>query len=131
MAHHQAIPIVHSDNSKLSKFLSSNREKLEFPDFSTKYYVQIQPKQIGQYKELALKLIHNPNIIDLYRTGREGGLLAIVRTKGLKGFNLFIQNLYKNYKIVNTHSTVVIDEIIPTIYPPTMKIAEEICKNNK
>ncbi len=116
------------NNEKLQALITGGERTYKEPDFSTKFYLQIQPKQMGQYTTLAKELVHEPNIIDLYRTGNEAGLLAIVRTKGLKGLNEFLKHLYKTYPIMNTHTTVVVEEIKPAIYPPTLNIAREICQ---
>lgn len=116
------------NNEKLRALISGGERTYKEPDFSTKFYLQIQPEQMSQYTILATNLVKEPNIIDLYRTGNEAGLLAIVRTKGLKGLNNFLKHLYEKYPIMNTHTTVVVEEIKPAIYPPTMKIAKEICK---
>ncbi len=118
------------NNEKFLQLMSLGAKSTKEPDLSTKFYIQIQPKHIGFYTTLAFKLIHEPNIIDLYRTGDEAGLLAVVRTKGLRGLNLFLKKIYNKYEIMNTHTTVVVDEILPTIHPPTIKIADEICNNS-
>ncbi|MHA1585563.1 MAG: Lrp/AsnC ligand binding domain-containing protein [Promethearchaeota archaeon] len=97
-------------------------------NLATKFYIRIKPDRPGNYVKLATKLCHNPYIIDLYRTGEEAGLLAVVRTKNLESFNKFVQNLYQNYDVVDSHTTVVIEENKPTIYPPTLKVAHEVCK---
>lgn len=90
-------------------------------EFSTKYYIRIKPKEISNYQELCLKLQKDPNIIDLFRTGEDFGILAIVRTAGLDGYKTFIYQLYSKYEVLDTHTTVVLDEIFPSIYPPTLK----------
>jgi DNA-binding Lrp family transcriptional regulator len=103
----------------------------QMPDFSTKYILRIKPANIGEYTKLAEELIHHPNIIELYRTGEDFGLFSIVRTKGLEGFKLFIKDLYTRYAIYDTRTTVVVDEIMPMVYPPTIAIAEEVCGTKK
>lgn len=118
------------NNEKINALISHGERIHKEPEFSTKFYLQIQPRLMSQYTSLAIALVHEPNIIDLYRTGNEAGLLAVVRTKGLKGLNEFLKHLYANYTIMNTHTTVVVEEIKPAIYPPTMKVAKEICAPN-
>jgi len=57
------------------------------------------------------------------------GLLSIVRTDGIKGYNKFIKNLYSVYNIENTHTTVVVETNLPELYPPTTKSALKVLKN--
>ncbi|MHA1519797.1 MAG: Lrp/AsnC family transcriptional regulator [Promethearchaeota archaeon] len=108
-------------------FLKKNDLSIHEMDYSTKFYLQIKPKRLSDYTELAEQLKCLPQIIDLYRTGSEAGLLAIVRTRGLKEFNSFIQFLYQEYPIRDTNTTVVVEEQIPSIFPPTLRKAEEMC----
>ncbi len=96
-------------------------------DFHAKYYVRIKPKKIGHYNSLANQLVHEKNIFELYRTGEDSGLLAIVRANGLEGFNTFIKNLYQNYDILNTHTTVSVESHLPEIGPPTLNAAKKVC----
>lgn len=103
----------------------------KIPDFHTKFIMRIKPRTIGQYNELAEQLKYHPNIIDLFRTGEDAGLLAVVRTEGLKGFRIFINNLYTQYPILDTHTTVVIEELIPTVFPPTLKASQLECIQQK
>lgn len=98
----------------------------EYPgELGLKFYVRIHPVNIGDYQILAKQLVLNPNIIELYRTGEESGLFSVVRTKTLKDFNKFIQSLYQLYPISDTHTTVVVDEKIPNIFPPSIKVSEK------
>ena len=99
-----------------------------FDDFQMKFYMRIKPKNIGNYNDLANTLISEPNIIDLYRTGEDFGLFAIIRAKNLFHFKKFIYHLYSDFKILDTFTTVVVDEHFPAIFPPTLKIANSICE---
>jgi DNA-binding Lrp family transcriptional regulator len=99
----------------------------ELPDFKTKFFMRIKPKQIGQYTTLAEQLVKEPQIIELYRTGEDSGLLAALRTKDLRTFREFINHLYATYEIKDTTTTVVVDEHIPTHYPPSLHAAEREC----
>ncbi|MHA1510219.1 MAG: hypothetical protein ACTSRX_00705, partial [Promethearchaeota archaeon] len=100
-----------------------------FDDFQMKFYMRIKPQNIGSYNDLAVKLVYEPNVIDLYRTGEDFGLFAVIRAKNLFEFKKFIYHLYSDFKILDTFTTVVIDEHFPAIFPPTLKIAKEICEN--
>jgi DNA-binding Lrp family transcriptional regulator len=99
----------------------------KIPDLHTKFFMRIKPRAIGQYTELAAKLQYHPNIIELYRTGEDAGLLAIVRTEGLKGFKSFINELYSQYPVLDSYTTVVIDEHMATIFPPTLRSSRKEC----
>lgn len=114
---------------KKEKIIQRFTITLNYPqsELHTKFYLRLKPKIIGDYSTLALRLTRNPNIVELYRTGEESGLLAIVRTDGLQDYKNFVHGLYEDYAIENTHTTVVLDENIPTIYPPTLKVAKELC----
>jgi DNA-binding Lrp family transcriptional regulator len=99
----------------------------KLPDFHTKFLMRIKPKTVGQYNELAHMLKFHPNIIELYRTGEDAGLFAVVRTEGLKGFKKFIEELYTQYPVIDSYTTVVIDEHLPTIFPPTLRASKKEC----
>ena len=100
-----------------------------FDDFQTKFYMRIKPQNIGSYNNLAKKLVYEPNVIDLYRTGEDFGLFAVIRAKNLYEFKNFIYHLYSDYKILDTFTTVVVDEHFSAIFPPTLKVAKKICEN--
>ncbi len=99
----------------------SIRLKKALPEYSTKFYIRIKPKEISEYSTLCNELKLHPNIIDLFRTGEDFGIMAIVRTAGLEGYKQFIYSLYSSYSILDTHTTVVLDELIPSVFPPTVK----------
>jgi DNA-binding Lrp family transcriptional regulator len=96
-------------------------------DFKMKFIMRIKPQKIGLYNLVANQMKKEPNIIELFRTGEDFGLLAIIRTKNLDDFKEFIYSMYEKYEIIDTHTTVVVDEHIPTMYPPTLNVAKELC----
>jgi DNA-binding Lrp family transcriptional regulator len=49
-------------------------------------------------------------ISDLYRTGEEYGLLAILRVKGVSEFNSFLVRLYDSADVIDTYTTLVLEE---------------------
>jgi len=100
-----------------------------FDDFQMKFYMRIKPRNIGSYNDLASNLVYEPNIIELYRTGEDFGLFAVIRAKNLFEFKKFIYHLYSDFNILDTFTTVVVDEHFPAIFPPTLNIAKEICEN--
>jgi len=109
-------------------FNHSSASQQIFDDFQMKFYMRIKPKNIGSYNDLAKKLTHEPNVIDLYRTGEDFGLFAVIRAENLFEFKKFIYHLYSDFKILDTFTTVVIDQHFPAIFPPTLNIAKEICE---
>ncbi|MHA1796793.1 MAG: Lrp/AsnC ligand binding domain-containing protein, partial [Promethearchaeota archaeon] len=115
---------------KMIYFLRKTDQSLFEHDFATKFYLQIKPQRIADYSTLAENLVHHPNIIDLYRTGNEAGLMAVVRTRNLTEYNNFIKELYHKYPIRDTHTTVVVDELLPSVFPPTKRVAQKIANGD-
>jgi len=50
------------------------------------------------------------DITDLYRTGEEYGLLAIVRVRGVSEYNAFLLKLYDSKDVIDTYTTFVLEE---------------------
>jgi DNA-binding Lrp family transcriptional regulator len=51
-----------------------------------------------------------PEILDLYRTGEEYGLLATVRLRDVTEYNSFLLRLYDSEDVIDTHTTLVLEE---------------------
>jgi len=51
-----------------------------------------------------------PQVFDLYRTGEEYGLLAMVRVKDVTEYNSFLLKLYDSKDIIDTYTTLVLEE---------------------
>jgi len=51
-----------------------------------------------------------PEISDLYRTGEEYGLLAILNVKDVLEYNAFLLRLYESKDILDTYTTLVLEE---------------------
>ena len=49
-------------------------------------------------------------ITDLYRTGEEYGLLAIVRVRDVSEYNAFLLKLYDSRDVIDTYTTLVLEE---------------------
>ena len=81
--------------------------------FEGKYLLRIKPKDPSKYDGLALSLVNNQYIMDLYRIGEEYGLFAIVRVKNIGDYGSFIWNLYKSEEIEDTFTNFVLDEHKP------------------
>jgi len=70
--------------------------------------VKANPKAYDAVAEDSLAPM--PEISDLYRTGEEYGLLAILRVKGVSEFNSFLVRLYDSSDIIDTYTTLVMEE---------------------
>jgi len=76
----------------------------------TKFIVRIKANP-NAYDEVAESYLTSmPQISDLYRTGEEYGLLATVRVKDASEFNSFLLRLYDSKEIIDTYSTLVLEE---------------------
>ena len=81
--------------------------------FEGKFFLRTKPKDPSKYEELALKLENIPEITDLYRIGKEYGLLAVVRVNKIGEYGNFIRNLYLTEEIEDTFTNFVLDELKP------------------
>ncbi|MBN2156096.1 MAG: winged helix-turn-helix domain-containing protein [Candidatus Lokiarchaeota archaeon] len=88
-------------------------------DFPYKWYIQLIPKILTEYNEIAENfLAPKDQIIDLYRTGQEFGLLAVVRTQSKEKYSAMIQDLYSTGKFQDSHTIFVLDERLPSTFKP-------------
>lgn len=81
--------------------------------FKGKFVVRIKPKNPSKYDNLALNLIKNPHITDLFRIGEQYGLFAIIRVKEIEEYGNFIRELYETEEIEDTFTNFVLDELKP------------------
>jgi len=81
--------------------------------FEGKYILRIKPKDLSKYDELALSLVNNQYIMDLYRIGEEYGLFAIVRVKKIADYGILIKELYDTDKVEDTFTNFILDELKP------------------
>ena len=103
-------------NGIIKKFtITLNREKFSL----TKFYLRIKVDP-AHYDEIAKNFLSKQkNILDLYRTGENYGLLAVTLTRNISDFNNFIINLYDSgLNIIDTNTIVVIDERLKKIIVP-------------
>jgi len=49
-------------------------------------------------------------ILDLYRTGEDYGLLATIRIGNIAEYNSFLLRLYASEDIIDTHTVLVLEE---------------------
>ncbi len=76
----------------------------------TKFMVRIKANPNAYYSVAERFLASMSEISDLYRTGEEYGLLAILRIKSVSEYNSFLLKLYSSKDIIDTHTTLVLEE---------------------
>jgi len=81
--------------------------------YEGKYLLRIKPKDPSKYDELALSLVKNLYITDLFRMGEQYGLFAIVRVERIEDYATFIKDLYSSEEIEDTYTNFILDELIP------------------
>jgi ribosomal protein S18 acetylase RimI-like enzyme/DNA-binding Lrp family transcriptional regulator len=105
---------------------------IPFTDYPMKWYLQLKPKILTEYDEIAENLLAPMDeIINLYRTGQEFGLLAVVRTKTKEEYRNFIQKIYSTKKFQDSHTIFVLDERMPSTFQPYRKNNMKIIKVEK
>jgi len=78
-------------------------------DLPIKFYVRIKVSP-GTVSDLAMKLVENDNVWDLYRTSEDYRLLTMVRTDSINSFNQFLRKLYENDNVLDTQSYLSLEE---------------------
>ena len=81
--------------------------------FEGKYLLRIKPKDPSRYDDLALSLMNNRYIMDLYRIGEEYGLFSIVRVKKIGDYGILIKEIYDTKEVEDTFTNFVLDELKP------------------
>ncbi len=85
--------------------------------FNSKFIVRIKVNP-NTYKNVAQNfLAPMMEITDLYRTGEDYGLLAILRIPDISAYNSFLLKLYQSKEIMDTHTTLVLEERKSTSLP--------------
>jgi len=99
--------------------------KLEKNGVIVKNTMRVDWTRLGLKTKVIVRIKANPNmydvvardflasideITDLYRTGEEYGLLAIVRVRDVAEYNAFLQKLYDSRDIIDTYTTLALDE---------------------
>jgi len=84
-----------------------NQEKM---GFKTKLVVRLKVNP-ASYDNVARNfLVPMDEITDLYRTGEDYGLVAIIRVRDVSEYNAFLLGLYVSRDVIDTHSTLVLEE---------------------
>jgi Lrp/AsnC family leucine-responsive transcriptional regulator len=99
--------------------------RLERSGVILRHVVKVDYSKLGLQTKFIAKIKANPNayetvarsyltsmpqIFDLYRTGEEYGLLATVRVRDASEYNSFLLRLYDSREIIDTYSTLVLEE---------------------
>ena len=99
--------------------------KLEKFGVIVRHTVRVNWAKLGLKTKVIVRVKANPNvynvvaqnflaamneITDLYRTGEEYGLLAIVRMRDISEYNFFLLKLYDIKDIIDTSTTLVLEE---------------------
>ncbi len=112
-------------SKKLDKFLEAGVVRKytvcvdpAFLHLQTKFILRIKPLSLDKYTTIAGTIARGfPEVIDLYRTGEDFGLWAIVRTPDIPAYNAFLRKLYQTVDVEDTHTVLVIEEQMPSILP--------------
>jgi DNA-binding Lrp family transcriptional regulator len=87
--------------------------------------IRVDWAKLGLKTKVIVRIKANPNvydvvaqeflapineITDLYRTGEEYGLLAIVRVRDMSEYNSFLLKLYDNRDVLDTYTNLVLEE---------------------
>jgi DNA-binding Lrp family transcriptional regulator len=98
---------------------------LEKKKIILRHTVKVDYQKLGLKTKFVARIKVNPNayddvaqsflaslseISDLYRTGEEYGLLAILRVKNVSEYNQFVLRLYSSKDIIDTYTTLVLEE---------------------
>jgi len=78
--------------------------------FNSKFIVRIKVNP-NAYEDIARNFLAlMDEITDLYRTGEDYGLLAILRVRDVSEYNSFLLKLYESKEIIDTYTTLVLEE---------------------
>lgn len=112
--------------TKISQPAVSNRlSRLKRKGAILRHIVRVDYSKLGLQMKLIVRIKANPNVYDivaqefltpiaeisdLYRTGEEYGLLAILRVGGVSEYNSFLLRLFNSKDILDTYTTLVLEE---------------------
>lgn len=99
--------------------------RLEEEGVILRYKMMVNWSKLGSSAKFIVRMKVNPNaydivarnflapmneITDLYRTGEDYGLLAIVRVRDVSEYNSFLLKLYRFKEVIDTYTTLVLEE---------------------
>jgi DNA-binding Lrp family transcriptional regulator len=118
--------LLHKFGVKISQPTVFQRlTKLEKKGVIVRNTVRVDWTKLGSKTKVLVRIKANPNvydvvardflasmdeITDLYRTGEEYGLLAIVRVHDTSEYNAFLLKLYDSKDVIDTYTTLVLEE---------------------
>jgi Lrp/AsnC family leucine-responsive transcriptional regulator len=103
----------------------SRLSRLEEKGAILRHSVRVDYSRLGLRSKFIVRVKANPNaydivaqevltsmaeISDLYRTGEEYGLLAVLRVRDISEYNSFLLKLYDSKDILDTYTTLVLEE---------------------
>ncbi len=107
-------------------------KKLEEKNVILRHTMMVNWSKLGFNSKFIVRIKVNPNtyenvaqnflapmteITDLYRTGEDYGLLAILRIPDISAYNSFLLKLYQTKETIDTHTTLVLEERKNTSVP--------------
>jgi len=111
---------------EISQPAVSNRlSRLQRSYVILRHSIRVDYSKLGLHAKFLVRVKANPRVYDavaqdslapmqeisdLYRTGEEYGLLAILRVKGVSEFNSFLVRLYDSADVIDTYTTLVLEE---------------------
>jgi len=118
--------LLHAFGVEISQPAVFNRlSRLEKKGAILRHTVRVDYLRLGLQMKFIARIKANPNVYDavaqgflasmteisdLYRTGEEYGLLAILRVKNVSDYNSFLLRLYDSKDILDTFTTLVLEE---------------------
>jgi len=118
--------LLHDFGTEISQPAVFNRlSSLEKKGAILRHTVRVDFLRLGLQTKFIVRIKANPNVYDavaqgflatideisdLYRTGEEYGLLAILRVGDVSEYNSFLLRLYDSKDIIDTYTTLVLEE---------------------
>jgi len=118
--------LLHTFGLEISQPAVFNRlSRLEKRGTILRHIVRVDYSRLGLHAKFIVRIKANPNaydavaqgflasmieISDLYRTGEEYGLLAVLRVRSVSEYNSFLLRLYGSKDILDTYTTLVLEE---------------------
>jgi len=118
--------LLHTLGAEISQPAVFNRlSKLERKGVILRHTVRVDYSKLGLQTKFIVRIKANPNVYDmvarsflasmteisdLYRTGEEYGLLAILRVGNVFEYNSFLLRLYDSRDILDTYTALVLEE---------------------
>lgn len=118
--------LLHAFGVEISQPAVFNRlSRLEKKGAILRHTVRVDYSRLGLQTKFIVRIKANPNVYDavaqgflasmteisdLYRTGEEYGLLAILRVKNVSEYNSFLLRLYDSKDILDTYTTLALEE---------------------